>query len=44
MAERKIDALGRIVLPRDMREQLQLKANDKLLIIFNGKQIVIERA
>ncbi|MBQ9802151.1 MAG: AbrB/MazE/SpoVT family DNA-binding domain-containing protein [Clostridia bacterium] len=43
IAERKIDLLGRIVLPADMRQKLQLSANDVVRIVFNGTQIVIER-
>ena len=43
VSERKIDMLGRIVLPADMRQKLQLSPNDRVRIVFNGAQIVIER-
>jgi len=43
-AERKIDSLGRIVLPVDMRRQLDIGTNDHLSIrITNNNEIVIEK-
>ena len=39
---RKIDNLGRIVIPKEMRDELNVKTNDKLLVQMNKGQIFIE--
>ena len=37
-SKRTIDGLGRVVLPKDVRDQLNLKENDEVIIqIENGK-------
>lgn len=40
---RKIDALGRIVIPKEMRKALKLRNNDPMSIELQGEQIVIAR-
>lgn len=39
--KRKIDNLGRLVLPNDFREALGIKAGDMLLITSEGDSITI---
>ena len=41
--ERRVDELGRIVLPRDMREALGIKEKDVLVIRVEGENIVLTR-
>lgn len=41
---RKIDTLGRIVIPKEIRHQLQILDNDCLEIKCNDKQIIISKA
>lgn len=40
---KKIDELGRIVIPRDIRKSLSIKANDSLEIAVIGNSISIEK-
>lgn len=45
MATRKVDSLGRIVIPQDMREKLKIIDNATYLDIeLKGTKIVISRA
>ena len=44
ISERKIDPLGRLVLPADLRTHLQILSGDLLRIRFDGKRIIIEKA
>ena len=39
--ERKIDELGRIVIPIDIREKLDIKAKDKLEFKIKNDKIII---
>ena len=41
--ERKIDSLGRVVLPNDFRELLGIKPNDMLIITSDGSSVTIRR-
>ena len=38
---RRIDELGRIVLPKEIRKVLKIKAGDNLEIFMNDKDIVL---
>ena len=40
---RKIDTLGRIVLPKEMRTQLNIKENDPLNIELQDNKIIITK-
>ena len=40
---RKIDELGRIVLPKEIRKVLKIKAGDNLEIFMNDKDIVLSK-
>lgn len=40
---RKIDGLGRIVIPMEIRNKLDISQNDPLEIHVEGSQIVIKR-
>ena len=42
--ERNIDSLGRIVLPKEMRDKLQFKENQKVSIKFFKNYIQVEKA
>ena len=39
--EKQIDRLGRIVLPKDMRDYYKINLNDKLLLVATDKGILI---
>ena len=39
---RKIDSLGRIVIPKEMRDELGVKTKDKLLVQMDKGKIIIE--
>ena len=43
IAERKIDNLGRLVMPADMRQKLALCAGDTVCILFDGKRLIIKK-
>lgn len=40
---RRVDDLGRVVIPKQMRESLNIKAGTPLLLSLNGNQITIEK-
>ena len=40
---KKIDDLGRVVIPKDIRKSLSIKTNDSLEISINGNSILIEK-
>lgn len=40
---RKIDNLGRIVIPKEIRSTLQIKDNDSLEILINESQIILQK-
>lgn len=42
--QRKVDELGRIVLPAEMREQLHISEKDTLDITVQGNTIVLAKA
>lgn len=44
IASRKVDELGRIVLPIDFRNQLGIKEKDSVNVYMKGSYIVIEKA
>ena len=41
---RKIDALGRIVVPKDVRTSINLTINDDVEIEVEGDKVVIKKA
>lgn len=43
MITRKIDDFGRIVIPRDIRQQLEIEEGEFLQISINGQKIIIEK-
>lgn len=40
---RKIDVLGRIVIPKEIRNTLNIKENDELEIVIQDKKIILEK-
>ncbi len=40
---RHVDTLGRVVIPMEIRENLNIKANDLLDISINGSQIILTK-
>lgn len=44
IASRKVDELGRIVLPIDFRNHLGIREKDSVNIYIKGSYIVIEKA
>lgn len=40
---RKLDPLGRIVIPVEIRKELNLKQDDKMEIIQDGEKIIITK-
>ena len=40
---RQIDELGRIVLPKELRNILEIKIKDRLEIFLDGDRIIIEK-
>lgn len=38
-----IDSLGRIVIPQDMRDEMQIRKKDELSIIMRGEEIRIKK-
>ena len=43
MFERKIDNLGRIVLPKDIRKYLSIEKKDILILSVKDNKIIIEK-
>ena len=43
MVTRKVDDFGRIVIPRDIRQQLEIEEGEFLQISINGEKIIIEK-
>ena len=41
---RRVDSLGRFVLPKELRRQLQIECNDYLQIYTEGEKIIIQKA
>lgn len=41
---RQIDNLGRVVIPRDIRRQMDLKCGDEILLEVDGNKLVILKA
>lgn len=41
---RKIDELGRLVLPSEMRNSLNINEKDKIEMVLNGDTIVLRKA
>lgn len=44
IASRKIDELGRVVIPIDFRKELGIKEKDSVNVYIKGSYIVIEKA
>jgi transcriptional pleiotropic regulator of transition state genes len=40
---RKLDAMGRVVLPIELRQTLNLKTNDSLEIFIDGNKLVFRK-
>ena len=40
---RRVDSLGRFVLPKELRRQLQIECNDYLQIYTEGEKIIIQK-
>lgn len=40
---RKIDDLGRIVIPKEIRKRFNIEANDTLFINVDGNKIILEK-
>lgn len=40
---RRIDDLGRVVIPKDIRRSLDLKEGDPMEICVNGRQVIFEK-
>ena len=41
--EKVVDELGRIIIPKEIREKLDIKANDTLLITTENNKIVLTK-
>lgn len=41
---RRVDSLGRFVLPKELRRQLQIECNDYLQIYTECEKIIIQKA
>jgi len=41
MAEATLSTKNQIVIPREAREALQLKAGDRLLVVVRGERIIV---
>lgn len=40
---RRVDSLGRFVLPKELRRQLDIECNDYLQIYTEGEKIIIQK-
>lgn len=40
---RKLDDLGRIVIPRELRKELRLEENTKMEILVDGNKIILQK-
>lgn len=40
---RRLDELGRIVIPKEIRNELRLKAGDNFSITINGNDIILRK-
>lgn len=43
MESRKVDSIGRITIPKDIREKLDIQTNEELQVGLQGKSIIIVR-
>lgn len=43
MIIRKIDGLGRIVIPKDIRKFLNIRENDELILSVENDKIILEK-
>ena len=41
--ERKIDSLGRIVIPKDIRKHLSVESGDEILLTVKDDKVFIEK-
>lgn len=42
--KRKIDELGRIVIPREVREKLNINNNDEIEIVIDEEKIIMKKS
>ena len=40
---RNVDGLGRFVIPKEMREQLEIKTKDRISIYMEGEKIILQK-
>lgn len=40
---RRIDPLGRLVIPKEIRRKLDIKENDEVEMTVEGKQVIIKK-
>ena len=40
---RRIDDLGRVVIPKEIRKNLNIKENDSLEIFIDGENIILKK-
>lgn len=40
---RKLDELGRVVIPKEYRKELDIKEKDKIEIILKGKNVILAK-
>lgn len=43
MIIRKLDELGRIVIPKEMRKELELEQNTPVEIELNGRELIVRK-
>jgi len=43
MAEATLSSKNQIVIPREAREALKLKAGDKLMVVVRGNSVIVRR-
>lgn len=42
--KRKVDELGRIVIPREVREKLNINSNDEIEIVIDENKIIMKKS
>lgn len=41
--KRRIDEMGRIVIPANFREELELKPNDRMEVYLDGNKVILKK-